>query len=232
VAEAREGLTVRSRTSFLAERKGRGMSRPLPLKVGVVNARGVTAGPTVVRSILRRASQHADVLLCSEVANVRVALALGDDWQVAQFGAVDSPEAGCAIAVRKTRGKVYEQTKTLASTEGLGIRDRFIVSGRLIVDAGGVHAWSTTVAAIHAPPMRAWAKWPGYMANLAKLNVAFAGGDFNKLARAVQPVLRRKVRAVHIVGLAHKVYIPVSQPRSLDVGSDHPMVVCTLWPTH
>lgn len=223
----RQRLTRRRR--WLLRRKRAGYDRPAPVDVGVVNAKGVTAPETVVREILRRAALEADVLFCSEVANVRVKIALGDAWQVAQFGDLDSAEAGCAIAVRRTAGRIDGARLVLGSKAGYSIRDRSLVVGRVVL-GNAPRRWAFDGGAGHAPPMRAWELWPAFMRAARGLRLDVIGADFNKLARAVAPALGRRVRAVHVLGLATRWWIPTSEPRAVHVGSDHPMVVVTLWP--
>jgi hypothetical protein len=221
------------RTAYLAERKARGAERPLPVKVGEANCQGVTEGVDRVRANIRRASVHADLIFFSEVANVRVSLALGDGWHVHQGGDTEgnSDKAGCAIALRKTRGKLVERDLVFGVKGGLGIRDRYIPHALAVFDQPDrQHAWAAKVAAYHAPPMRAWAKWPTYMRNLLKLRPDVAGGDGNKLQAAVSGALRRKVRGHHVTQVAVRYWIPSTKVRAFDIGSDHHMSVTTLWP--
>lgn len=224
-----------SRGRFLRKRRKLGKVRPLPFDVGEANCQGVTKSPAVVRHNIREAAKRADLIFFSEVANVRASLALGPGWDVHQGGDAEgeSDKAGCAIAVRKTRGKLVALGLVFGCSAGLGIRDRWIPEATVVVDGREGrwrHAWSEKVCAYHAPPMRAWAKWAGYMARLARCRPGIAGGDGNKPARAVQAALRRRVRGYHVTGVAHRWWIPSTRVRTYDIGSDHPMTVTTLWP--
>lgn len=190
---------------------------------------GVTASPDRVTAILNRASQLADQLFCSEVSNVDVAKALGSEWDVAQFGSRGSAEAGCALAIRRVVGRIDSARPVFATEAGHGIRDKTLAVG-LIVAGRGEHRWSYEAASTHGPPMRAWELWPAYMRAVRRLRVDVAGGDWNKLARAVAPALGRKVRAHHILAVVTRFWIPSSDAHHIDVGSDHPLVIVTLWP--
>ena len=223
------------RTRWLDVRKATGRKRPLPVKVGEANCQGVTESAAVVRSNIRRASQHADLIFFSEVGNVRVALALGDGWHVHQ--GVADVKAGCAIALRKTRGRLANEELHFgnpAKHGRNGVGERWIPTARVVFDLPdhGVspNAWSAQAAAYHAPPMRAWDLWPGYMRRLRALKVDLAGGDGNKLAGAVSAALSRKVRGSHVTGVAVRYWIPSSPVSTYDIGSDHRMSVTTLWP--
>lgn len=222
-------LRATRRARWTERRRRIGLLRPLPVDVGVVNAKGVTAPPRVVDEILRQAALEADVLFCSEVANVRVAVALGSAWQVAQFGELGSDDSGAALAVRRTAGRLEGERLVPGSKAALGIRDRPLVAARIVLGQAP-RLWMFDAGAGHAPPKRAWAIWPEFMAAARRLRLDVAGADWNKLARAVAPALRRRVRGVHVLGLAVRWWIPSSKPRAVDVGSDHPMVVVTLWP--
>jgi hypothetical protein len=218
------------RARVLARRRRDGKDPPLSVDLGVVNARGVTAGQPMVMKILQRAAEHADVLFCSEVANVKVQLALGPQWEAHQFGDLDSEQAGCALAIRRTRGTIIGARPTKATDSGFGIRDRYVVSGRMVIDRRTRRAWSEEIGAIHAPPMRAWELTPEYMRSVRGLRLGIVGGDWNRLSKFVATSLGRKVRFIHILAFVTRHWIPTTEPRRFDVGSDHPMVVITAWP--
>lgn len=222
------------RTRWLARRE----ARPLPLRVGEANCQGVTKSAAVTRHNIREAAKHADLIFFSEVANVRVALALGPAWDVWQAGDTEahSDRAGCAIALRRSRGFLSGEQLHFGSSAGAstprreGIRDRWIPSAYAVIDDATPHEWSEKVAAYHAPPMRWWSKWPGYMVNLARLGAGLAGGDGNKLLRPVSVALRRRVGGNHVTGIATRWWLPVGPVETFDVGSDHRMTVRTVWP--
>jgi hypothetical protein len=198
--------------------------------MGVLNAMGVTARQERVAQIIRRAAQKVDFLFLSEVANVRVAVVLGETWDVVQFGDLGSPESGCALAVRRTRGGLSGARLHFGSPEGFKLRTRWFPTAVLTVDKATPHVWEDTVAAVHAPPMKNWSLWPGYMTRVARVKAGFRGGDWNKLLRAVSAVLPKRARFVHIIGVVHRWVVPSTAPRKYDVGSDHPLVVIDVWP--
>lgn len=206
------------------------MSTPRPLRVVVVNGMSgsnVTEGRSLL--ILHAAAQHADVILGCEFGNVTDDAPLDPyTWDVVHDPS--SPDkAGSILAVRKTRGRVRHARYRVGCPAGLGIRTRWLIVARLAIDPGTPHEWTPKVVAGHAPPKRAWAHWPMFMASVAARNADVSGADWNKLARAVAPALRRTVRAVHILGVAVRKSIPSSQPREFDVGGDHQAVSVRLW---
>ena len=204
---------------------------PRPLRVCVVNGMsgsGVSEGRSLL--ILHAAAQHADVVLGCEFGNVTDDAPLDPKvWDVVHDPS--SPDrAGSLLAVRKTRGKVRHAWYRVGAPAGLGIRTRWLLIARLVIDPGTPHEWTPKVIAGHAPPKRAWAHWPAFMASVAARNADVIGADFNKLARAVAPALRRRVRAVEILGVAVRKSIPVTFARGFDVGGDHRAVSVVLFP--
>lgn len=221
---------------FLGIRKTAGQRKPRPLGVMVVNCMSVSTGSGHARSILLKAAwtPGVDVLIGSECADFRAALVLGQGWNVYQPGTLGSPESGCVIAIHENRGTITDTADILASPAQparpgrLGIRARSVLIGKLRIDPDTSHAWEPRVRAGHAPPMRWWSLWPTYMSSMRGGDIA--GADFNKLARAVEPALGRKVLAVHVLGLAVRWWIPTSRATAVDVGGDHKAVLVTLWP--
>lgn len=213
----------------------RGLLRPKPLRIAVVNgmsASGVSA--TRTRGILRRAAGHADVLLCCEVFNVDVAAALGAGWEAAQHGARGSSEATTAVAVRRSRGRIdrdYGLSRSVgpapAQRRALNLRSRSWVSTRLVIDPGTLFEWSHRFSAGHAPPKRAWHLWLAYVALTPR---GIVGADWNKRRDDVAKRFRRRPRMVGLLGVLVPKWIPSTKAKGVSVQADHRVPVLTLWP--
>lgn len=224
------------RQRWLNKRRARGLLRPQPVVAIVVNCMSISTGPDHAANILRRAANWrtqdglpVDLILGSEC----------DDFDGAKIlphfdvlhNAADPDRDGCLLAVRKTRGRLDSPAYVFAAPALRGaMRDRYLAVATVTIDPGTRYRWSPKVAAGHAPPKRGWIRWPGYMRRLAQQRADLAGGDFNKLARAVEPALRRRVRAAHILGLAVRYWIPSTRAVPVDVGGDHLAVAVVLWP--
>lgn len=200
-----------------------------------VNFASVTSSTRKVRQIVHRtltaADKHGAVVIRGCEAGKVDADWFGPGWTVLHDNQpFNGPRAGTLLAVRRDRVGMVDPRITQVSSGGDGIRARSVAHARLIADADSSDPRAWTDGAFHGPPKRAWSKWLGYMRRLRALDLDVAGGDANKLARAVQPALGRRVRSKHIMTVAVRRSIPSSKARPIDVGSDHPALLVMLWP--
>lgn len=228
------------RDRWLEDRKLVGKTRPLPLDVGEANCG--SAGPLrtaqEVANSVRLAAKHADLIFYTEVFKVRVVDVLDDrEWHVVQYGNTtnDQEKAGCAIALRKTRGRLDDPELAFGSEAFGDVRDRYIPHALGLIDGpdatgGWTHTWAQRVGAFHGPPLRAIVRSAAFFRRLRALNLGVAGGDGNRLAVWVGAALSRRLRWNHITGIAHRWWIPSSPPKTFGIQSDHRMTVTTLWP--
>lgn len=201
-----------------------------------VNFASVSERPSTVQETVERvleAAERENVVLIRgcEAGDVQASW-FGGDWQVFHDETVpDGPRAGTLLAARRDRARLDNPELVLLTGGGHGIRDRYGATACVTVDPSTPYRWSWSDVAFHAPPKRAWALWPGYMARLARLAADAGGGDANKLLRAVARVLAgRRVRARHIMATFSRPWIPVGRTRRIAVGSDHPALLDTFWP--
>lgn len=220
-------------------------ARPLPLRATQINAAGVGARkPDRTLAILARVAAEckSDVILACEVANLRDMVSRGErilpeGWEYA-YDASDASKAGVMIAWHTDRiaqdGEVTWHLGTEPRRWGrrVRMRSRWWLAVPLVVDPGERHRWHIKMAEGHAPPKRFWAVlWDRFVRNVP--NVEIMGADWNRLER----VLRRRMhetyrfRMVRIDGFAVRRWIEVSEPERTDVGSDHPAVTVTFWPS-
>lgn len=226
-----------TRTRWLEHRKAHAKRRPRPLAVLEVNCMSVSTGPERARQILRNAAKAkvrglpVDVILGCEADDFDAADVLGLAWDVFHVKNRKDEHDGSFVAVHQTRGRLKKTRLAIGSDPLPGVLPaRWIAVADIAVDEKTPYEWWFTAASGHAPPMRAWVKWPQFMARLRRIRADVAGADYNKLARAVAPALGRRVRAVHILGIAVRFWIPSSRPVSVDVNGDHHAVGVVLWP--
>jgi hypothetical protein len=227
------------RERWLRKRESLGMKRPLPLVTMTVNCMSISTRHKHAAQILRNAAawhtedgKPVDVIMASECDDFDGHHVLGIDWIVLHD--VDNGDKdGCLLAVRATRGRLLNPHYRFGARALFGaMADRWIAVSKIEVDHGTPHRWVPKADACHAPPKRGWLRWPAYMTRVGKTKFDLAGGDWNKLGRAVLPALGRQVRMVHILGLATRRWIPTGPAVSVEVGGDHKAVAVVLWPNH
>lgn len=216
--------------------------RPDPCLVVAGNCMSVSTGPVHARNIFRAYLdiEEAVVLMLSECADFdgqRVADEHAPGvWKVHQPGTLGSPESGALVARRRDRTRSHGVRVTLGSaqtSEGDGIRDRFIVTTHLTIDPGQ-RAWRARFSAGHAPPARAPRARARFMRSFTKVG-GVRGGDMNLTARVVARIFKRS--QVFGVGV-----LCVSVPRWLGrvtmhtipkarlAQADHDGIGVVLWP--
>jgi len=178
--------------------------------------------------ILRATADHADVILGCEFFNLDAAKSLGPNWIVEQRGRTGSADASYIVAVRRARGEVVKGRLRLGSASllSVGVRKRSWLTAWVEIDGRNAKPFSSG----HAPPKRAWLRWPAYMAAAPG---GVVGADFNKWARAVKVRFPRRVvrqPSRELLGIVIPKRIPSTRARRLDVGGDHHAVAVTLWP--
>lgn len=219
---------------------------PLPLVVTVGNCMSVsTSAPHAIAIFESYLETDADVLLLSECADFdgqRVADAHSPGvWRVIQFGAVGTATSGCAVVFRKARCKAVKAKTLLGSrhtSEGGGIRDRWMTRVLLVIDGGTPNVWRHWFTAGHAPPERAPRARRAFMRRFARV-LGTKGGDMNLLARAISRLLGRAVHTIGVLSLAAAAWIPTSKPRKIPKTTlgdpqhhaDHHGLAVTLWNT-
>lgn len=230
----RRGWAVTKRARFVAKRRRNGLDRPAPTPVLVVNFASISFKAERVTGIVKRVSEvvaEHDVKL---VIGVEASLVDNADFDPKVFDLFHRQwpvdQAGSVLAAVRPDASLHDRGLVLGGRAGLGIRKRWVAHARSAFHTRSPGQWSATAGAAHPQPKRAWALWPGFMRRVRDMRLDIVGGDFNKLQRAVQPALGRRVRSVHIIGLAHRWWIPSSRAVPIDVGSDHPAVLVTLWP--
>jgi len=230
----RPHLTRRSR--WLESRRSMQRDRPVPVRVMAVNFASVSESPARVRQIVAETQEKARaydvaVIVGCEAGDVEKAR-FGPAWQVFHDERPkDGPRAGTLLAVDTSRVQMHGEILTQGCDAGAGIRSRYIAHAHLLFDPGTPVRWVATVGAFHAPPMRSWVKWAGYMSRLARLNLDVSGGDANKLQWATARALRRRVHTDrHVMAIPVARWIPSRRVAIVDVGSDHGAVITELWP--
>lgn len=226
-----------NRKRWLKKRRRKGLKKPLPINRVQCNAMGVTARPSKSANIVKKASRYGDILTLCEVANIDVQKVLGNDWDVAQDTS-SWAKAGCAVALRKHRGKMKKWTIRLGVTARLQgkqanrMQNRYVVRSVLRIDPGTKCRWTFKPASGHGPPKRNWNPWWSvWIASVRSLVVHDIGADWNRDQKTVQRwMVGYNVNILGIDGFATKKWIPVSDVRKVDVGGDHPAIIQTLWP--
>ncbi|WP_377322794.1 hypothetical protein ACFJIY_25115 [Pimelobacter simplex] len=228
---------TRDRRRWLRRRRLRGLSRPRPLRRGQVNGQGATASPEKTKGIVLAAVEHADVVTMCEVANIDVADVLGPGWDVAQDTSAWA-KAGCAVAIRRSRGYVKRWHLRLGVTAWLRGRrakqmnDRYVVVAVLKIDPGTRWRWRHKVAAGHAPPKRNWSPWWTVWMRLVRTLAVFdIGADWNRRRPAIADAMpARRIYMHGIDGFALRPWLAADGLTHRDVGGDHPATYLTLWP--
>ena len=225
------------RRDWLTARKRRGQEYPLPADVMVVNAMAVSAPAKRTEHIIRRALLERDVVMWfgSEGYKANVRALANANYDVLQYGYGQSEAmAGTFIIADKDRVFIHEDTIKLgvgseATKEGGGIRTRYTIRFRATIDPGTPHAWTHDFEAGHTPPPRAPSAWEQFMARFRDRHGS-KFGDMNAEPGRIEKWLRRKVRAVGVLAAAFPYWLPVSEPRAVNVGGDHLAAVVTLFP--
>jgi len=224
------------RRRWLRERRALGLERPLPLAVLEVNCMSISAGPARSKEILERAAKavvhghRVDYILGCEADDFDAATVLGSGWDV-HHDQTHPDKDGSFQAIRKTRGRLRDAHAVHASAPLPGVLPaRWLSVAHVDVDMETPRRWSFNGGSGHAPPMRAWARWPQYMGSARAARLDVLGADFNKLAGAVLAALGRRVSAIHILAVATRWWIPTSRPVAIDVGGDHLAVGIVLLP--
>lgn len=196
-----------------------------PVRLIVVNCDSANLGQVQHSiNILKHCEDLADVMLIDEAFNMKVADIL-PDFHVAQFGALNSSQATCAVAVRKSRGRIVK-AKSVFGAPGVpstGVRERYWLPTLIQID----NMKPRPFAAGHAEPKRAWSMWDRYMRRAPR---GIVGLDTNKLKRAI--VIRFPLRQVRQVGLLAAIvprWIQTSKAHAIQVYGDHKAVLVHLW---
>jgi hypothetical protein len=230
-----------TRKQRLAARRNRGLARPGPVNVRVVNLASVSSRPETVREILDAALTEdrpapPDLILGVECADVTIREQVDPAvWQVVQFGRSLSDEgervarSGCALLAR--RGVVHLDTPRLrlGSPAGEGIRDRYILTARATFHKGDPSSWRAWVRVGHAPPPRA-PFGRGLFLDVLRDLTGIRGGDLNISAETTRRLFPRpRVRSAGVLHLLTPAWIRTSTARRVNVGSDHAALDVTLW---
>jgi hypothetical protein len=234
-----------NRKARLAARRNRGLARPGPVRVRVVNLASVSSRPATVRRILDASlarlelgNPAPDLILGVECADVTIRdLVDGGVWQVVQFGRSLSDEgervarSGCALLARRGVVKLDKPRLRLGSAAGEGIRDRYILTARATFHRGDPSSWRSWVRVGHAPPPRAPFGRGRFLDALRELT-GIRGGDLNISAETTRRMFPRpRVRSAGVLHLLTPAWIRTGNGRRVDVGSDHAALDVTLWGT-
>ena len=200
-----------------------------PVRVVVVNGDSANRpGPAHTRRILEKAATSADVILGCEFFNIDAQRVLGGAWATRQAGELGHADASYVVAVRRARGRVTRRRLRFGAGSMLawGVRRRSWLTVWISVDGRRPVKYT----AGHAPPKRAWIRWPVYMATAPG---GVVGADFNKWKRAVKPRFPlRTVRQLprQLIGLVVARHIKSTKAKPLNVGGDHRAIQVTLYP--
>ena len=228
---------VRRRHEWLRRRALRGLRRPLPLRLLAGNADSATPGrsKSEIKAMILAMASACDVFGVVEAFDVRVAQILGPDWQVVQYGTLGHEDAGCALAVRRSRGQIVEHRLRAGIMPWLGrrravnMRARKWLRAKIVFDPRTPHAWSLPVSVGHPPPLRNRFLWLPFMARAPRGALVM---DANHTPRAVRSRFPgRRVRMVELMAIILPRWVAASPARRVPVGGDHPAAVSTLWPT-
>lgn len=182
------------------------------MSVGVAGLNAVFTGPATVglAAIASAASVGwVDVILVVEAKNLPARLGLDpDEWVVIREMGAGEGRQGVAAAFRRTSMQVTDFYWRLGVKGNSDTLERWVLTvvarDRRPDGTLGRKRWYRVT---HMVPMRAWRYWPAQMTRTlaGRWSVIFA--DWNKLSRAVSPVLSRRApgaRAVmsRIVGFA------------------------------
>lgn len=179
-----------------------------------------------------------DVILVVEAKNLPRNLGLDPDvWLVIREMDAGEGKQGVAAAFRRSTMRVVDFYWRLGVKANSDTLDRWVLTvvardHRPDDTPGRKRRYRVT----HMVPMRAWRYWPAQMARTlaGRWSVIFA--DWNKLSRAVTPVLSRRLpgaRAVmsHIVGFALAPGVRVGRQKSWRTsGLDQDITALELFP--
>jgi hypothetical protein len=231
-----------NRKARLAARRNRGLARPGPVSVRVVNLASVSSRPETVREILdavlAEQAPPPDLILGVECADVTIRDQVdGAVWQVVQFGRSLSDEgervarSGCALLARRGVVKLDKPRLRLGSAAGEGIRDRYILTARATFHQGDPSSWRAWVRVGHGPPPRAPFGRGRFLDALRELT-GIRGGDLNVSAETTRRLFPRpRIRSAGVLHLLTPRWIRTSTARRVNVGSDHAALDVILWPT-
>lgn len=217
------------RARWLRRRRFAGRDRPRPVRFAVVNCASVSVDARRARSIWANALEVADVVLAMECSDVD---ASAPGWHVIQRGKQGSPESALVLAVRADRGEWAHANLDpgiAPTSEGGGIRRRPLLGARLTLDPSTPHKWSRRVLVGHAHPARAPKARRAYLRRFARMDAAIKGGDLNIGHRWAARLMGKRVHSAGVLHLAVPRWIPQTKPKRIDIGSDHPALVITLW---
>lgn len=232
-----------TRKQRLEARRNRGLARPGPVNVRVVNLASVSSRPETVKAILAASTElgspwRADLILGVECADLTLRDHVdGGVWQVIQFGRSLSDEServarsGCALLARRDVVKLERPRLRVGSEAGEGIRTRYVLTARATFHRGAPSSWRAWVRVGHAPPPRAPFGRGRFLDALRELT-GIRGGDLNVSAETARS--RFRLARVHSAGVLHLItprWIRTSETRRVDVGSDHAALDVTLWPS-
>lgn len=232
-----------SRRSRLEARRNRGLARPGPVNTRTVNLASVSSRPGKVVDILTATLAPGlltnDLILAVECGDLTIRDHVDPSvWQVVQFGRSLSDEgervarSGCALIARRNVVLLEKPRLRVGSEAGEGIRTRYVLTARATFHRGDPSSWRAWVRVGHAPPPRA-PIGRGRFLDLLRELTGIRGGDLNVSAETARD--RFRLARVHSAGVMHLLtprWIRTSDPRRVDVGSDHAALDVTLWPRH
>lgn len=230
-----------SRRSRLAARRNRGLARPGPVNTRTANLASVSSGPVRVSETLALARSRGpvtpDLLLLVECGDLTIKDHVDPAvWQVVQFGRSLSDEgervarSGCALLARRDVVKLERPRLRVGSEAGEGIRTRYVLTARATFHKGDPSSWRAWVRVGHAPPPRAPIGRGRFLDALRELT-GIRGGDLNVSAEKARTWFwAAKTHSAGVMHLITPLWIKTSDPRRVDVGSDHAALDVTLWP--
>lgn len=230
-----------NRLQRLEARRDRGLARPGMVRTRTVNLASVSTIPDRVRYVLHASTgsgpREADLIFAVECGDLTISKALDPAvWQVVQFGRSITNEgervarSGCALIARRSVVRLDKPRLRVGSPAGEGVRTRYVLSARATFHPGTASAWRQRVRVGHAPPPRA-PFGRGRFLDLLERLFGIRAGDLNISAETARRRFRlMRVRSAGVLHMVIPRWVPASEARRLDVGSDHRALDVTLWP--
>lgn len=229
---------MRTQRERIAARHRRGLSRPGPVRVRVVNLASVSSRPERVAEVLDTAvrGRRADLILAVECGDLTVSKHVDAAvWQVVQFGrSITDPgervaRSGSALLMRREVGKLEKPHLTVGAEAGEGIRTRYVLSARGTFHRRTPAAWRAWVRVGHAPPGRAPRGRDRFLDRLRTFT-GIRGGDFNVSRTSMLHRFTARIRSADVMHLIVPRWMPASDETRWDIGSDHKALDTTVWP--